>query len=339
MAAERERIHAQLQELFDSEAQHETVLDLESARVIVFSDQHKGQRDGADDFRRCERAYNAALGYYFAKGYTLMALGDVEELWECRPKDVIANYGYTLALEANFHRDGRYLRFFGNHDDQWESPRSVMKFLDEFYPGLEVKEGARFRVRKGDADIGTIFLAHGHQGTTMSDKYKWISRFVVRNVWRPVQRLLKKPSTTPATDFILREKHDLAMYGWAEEQEKTVLIVGHTHRPVFSGITHHAQLERQLSTATGERAAELRAELEWVKAQDGGIPGTSEALGAAVKPCYFNSGCCSFGDGDITGLEIVDGKIQLVRWPDDDGKPKPKVIASADLASEVFAKL
>ena len=32
-------------------------------------------------------------------------------------------------------------------------------------------------------------------------------------------------------------------------------------------------------------------------------------------PCYFNTGCCSFPDGDITGLEIADGMIRLVRWP------------------------
>jgi hypothetical protein len=36
---------------------------------------------------------------------------------------------------------------------------------------------------------------------------------------------------------------------------------------------------------------------------------------ALPTPCYFNTGCCSFGDGDITGLEISDGEIRLVRWP------------------------
>jgi hypothetical protein len=36
-----------------------------------------------------------------------------------------------------------------------------------------------------------------------------------------------------------------------------------------------------------------------------------------ATPCYFNTGCCSFGDGDITGIEIADGEIRLVRWPAD----------------------
>jgi len=33
-----------------------------------------------------------------------------------------------------------------------------------------------------------------------------------------------------------------------------------------------------------------------------------------MKPSYFNSGCCCFIDGDITGIEIEDGKIRLIKW-------------------------
>lgn len=33
------------------------------ARIVIFSDHHKGARDGADDFERCEPAYCAALAW------------------------------------------------------------------------------------------------------------------------------------------------------------------------------------------------------------------------------------------------------------------------------------
>ena len=33
-----------------------------------------------------------------------------------------------------------------------------------------------------------------------------------------------------------------------------------------------------------------------------------------VKPYYFNSGCCCYVDGDITGIEIADGMIRLIKW-------------------------
>ena len=54
------------------------------------------------------------------------------------------------------------------------------------------------------------------------------------------------------------------------------------------------------------------------------------------KPSYFNTGCCSFSDGDVTGIEICDGWIKLVRWPDDAGNPLPKILQEARL-QEVFA--
>src|SRR3712207_798581 len=33
------------------------------ARIVIFSDLHRGVRDGADDFERCEPAYCGALGW------------------------------------------------------------------------------------------------------------------------------------------------------------------------------------------------------------------------------------------------------------------------------------
>ena len=33
-----------------------------------------------------------------------------------------------------------------------------------------------------------------------------------------------------------------------------------------------------------------------------------------MKPSYFNTGCCCFSDGDITGIEIADGYIRLIKW-------------------------
>ena len=54
------------------------------------------------------------------------------------------------------------------------------------------------------------------------------------------------------------------------------------------------------------------------------------------KPSYFNTGCYAFLDGDVTRLEISDGEIRLVRWPDDEHLPKPKVLAKAKL-KDVFA--
>jgi hypothetical protein len=52
----------------------EIEVDPGTDRLALFSDLHRGARDGADDFLRCERAYPAALGYYLAAGYSRRSL-------------------------------------------------------------------------------------------------------------------------------------------------------------------------------------------------------------------------------------------------------------------------
>jgi hypothetical protein len=315
--------------------------DLETARYIIFSDLHKGQRDGADDFRKCERAYNAALGYYYSKGYTLFVLGDVEELWECRPKNVLAAYKYNLQLEAQFQAAGRYYRFYGNHDDDWANSSAVKQWLEPLYgSGLKVYEAAVLTVRKAGKEIGCMLVLHGHQGTSFSDRHRKISRVFVRYFWRPVQRIFGWSTTTPAKNWVLGEKHGRAMHQWASRKSKLILLAGHTHRPVMMSQTHSGNLLQDLERAeaqlaadpTGqelrERVAALRAELEWVKAQGPAPPDKVELLTEPEKPCYFNSGCCCYADGDVTGLELSDGMIKLVRWPDEQDRPRPHTLES-----------
>src|ERR1700759_5215752 len=48
-------------------------------RIIIFSDQHRGARDGADDFAICENSYLTALDYYNQENYYYVNLGDCEE--------------------------------------------------------------------------------------------------------------------------------------------------------------------------------------------------------------------------------------------------------------------
>jgi UDP-2,3-diacylglucosamine pyrophosphatase LpxH len=335
-------VSAGLDRVYGDAATEEQVLDVRTARVVVFSDMHKGTRDGADDFLRCERAYAAALGSYLERGYRLLVLGDAEELWENRPEGVLAAYDDVLRLEADFHRAGCYERFWGNHDDEWRYAGQVRKRLGRFFPGLRVREALKVRVRDGDADLGLLFLVHGHQGTLDSDRLSWLSRLFVRYVWRNVQRLAHISLNTPSRDYALAELHDTAMFTWARDHpDRPVLIAGHTHHPIFgtsrpaqaplrdiAEIEHDLDAARRATPADVARVAALRAELEFVRAE-GRRRGPPTI--PVVPPCYFNTGCCCFGDGDVTGLEIADGEIRLVRWPDDDGRPQPRVLARADL--------
>lgn len=331
-----------LSKAFDQDATEEHELDLDTAKLVVFSDHHKGARDGADDFRRCERAYVAALGYYLEEGHRLYVLGDVEELWENSPDEPLDAYPAALELEAEFHRRGRYERFWGNHDDHWGSPRAVEKRLWRYYPELEVREALKLRIMSDGERLGLLFFVHGHQGTAESQRFAWFSKLVVRYIWRPLQRRFGFSATTPARDWELRAKHNQALFAWARSHpEKPVLIAGHTHKPVFgtsrppkpkhrplSDVEAELADARTKSPADRDKIARLRAELAWVEA----IGRSTEPAPMPIEPpCYFNTGCCSFPDGDVSGIEIADGMIRLVRWCDDDGRALPKILVEDDL--------
>jgi hypothetical protein len=303
-------------------AAEEESFDPQRERIVIFSDHHKGVGDPADDFRRCEHAYTSALGYYLEAGYKLFVLGDAEELWEEHPDEVIKRYRDVLELEAAFVKRGNRLsRFYGNHDDQWASQAQVSKHLRGLFGDIKVREALRLTVNRPGKAPGTLFFVHGHQGTADSDRWGWASRLFVRHVWRPLQRKTGYTATTPARDFALRAKHDRAMYEWARSQAGgLVMIAGHTHRPVFSKCVPDPpptrpiqELEEAFDQASGDaaRAAAIRAELEYARTS---VRRPDEVL-TVSPPCYFNTGCCSFPDGDITGLEIADGQVRLVRWP------------------------
>jgi predicted phosphodiesterase len=324
---------------------------LEELRIAIVSDLHKGTRDGADDFWRCERAYRAAIAHYLEEGYRLVVLGDAEELWECDAPDVIECYRELLDIEAELHADGRYLRIWGNHDIDWRKPRLVQKHLSgTFGPDIAVHEALRIEVTAGGAAIGTLFLTHGHQGTADSELFALYSRPFVRG-FGLLQRGFNKPWNTPATDNRLRARHDKAMFEWARSKDHPplVLIAGHTHRPIYwdetppvppatriSGLAHRLDAARHAG-APPEQLAELHAALEYARGEQRWQTDPPEPV---EPPCYFNTGCCAFSDGDITAIEIADGEIRLVRFPDDDSQPHPKLLSDppAKLA-DVFARV
>lgn len=313
--------------------------DPSAGGLIVFSDQHKGARDGADDFRRSERAYNAALAYYYHKGHTLVELGDVEELWEEMPSVVIGRYPRTFELTGRFQKAGRYWRIFGNHDDLWSFPDAVKRLLRPVIgEDLRVHESVILELPVGKSTC-RLLMVHGHQGSIMSDGHAPLSRILVRWLWRPVQRLTGWSPNTPARSWDLRSTHNQAMHRWAAEQEGLLLLAGHTHEPVFVGGSRVEQLERQImglgspeSDEDRSRLASLNAQLEWAMAEHDDQESRTSKADTEASNAYFNTGCCCYRDGDITGIEIADGQIRLVRWPDNSGDPEPEVLAFAELA-------
>jgi len=322
----RRRIKNGLTDAYERCRTKERPVDLEREPVVIFSDHHKGKRDPADDFWRSEAAYNAALGYYFESGFTLVVLGDGEELWEETARPVLGAYVNTLDLEGEFLARGQYERVWGNHDLDWADKVAVNTLLSPALGSWEsfgVREALCLGVSAGERRLGQLFLVHGHQGTLDSDVLAWLSKPLVRFGWANLQRRVRRPSNTPARDHRLRAEHDRTMFEWAQEgKENPVLIAGHTHRPVFWARDRGAQdlhgLEVELAElrqagAPRTEIARQRARVEAARAQGATTPDLAPV--DMITPCYFNTGCCSFADGSVTGIELVEGSIRLVRWP------------------------
>jgi predicted phosphodiesterase len=282
-------------------------------KFIVFSDQHKGAKNGADDFMLCEPNYLAALEYYYEKGYFLIALGDCEELWENSLSAVKQNQQSSFEKEKQFFLNNRGIKIFGNHDLYWQNdPLAHFQLKEIFNCDIPIYEGVLLQTEIKSSTV-SIFCTHGHQGDAVSDG-NWFSKFFVSKIWAPLQSLLKINPNTPAYDTQLKTLHNGIMYEWSAAQKNLFLITGHTHQPVFESLTHIERLYRQMLFAEKIKdtsmIAALQKEIQVRKFEYGHI--SPDYL--QLKPTYFNSGCCCFNDGDITGIEIEGDCVRLIKW-------------------------
>ena len=279
-------------------------MDPLAGKFIIFSDHHKGNRDHGDDFAKCEPNYIAALEYYNGEGFSYINLGDSEELWKYKATAVLPMNKKALEAEAAFQEGDRYFRSFGNHDIIWKNKMDVDMLLKPYFRlPMPVYEGFILRTMVNGSPLH-FFLTHGHQGDKLSDNNAF-STWLVAHIWTPVQRYLRLNVNTPSKDDNLLNKHNKLMYEWSSNRKNIILLTGHTHQPVF---------------ASGKYSDHPSNEIP--------LPAAKPSL----KPSYFNSGCCCFNDGDITGIEIAGGRIALIKWYlDAAGTAKRKVLEEITL--------
>ncbi|MGX5818802.1 metallophosphoesterase [Chitinophaga lutea] len=292
---------------------------MDEARFVIFSDQHKGGADAADDFLPATDSYLKALGWYYAEGYTYINLGDCEELWENTPAAVIRANRLSLLEEAKFLQKKRYYRIFGNHDLEWNYLVPRNQFLKPIFGDtLSVTEGLIIEMPY-NGRMFRLFFTHGHQGDQRSDGNAF-SKWFVAAIWTPIQRFLDIRINTMAESIDLVDLHNIVLYEWTSRSPQTVLVTGHTHKPVFASLDHidrlTKQLERAVAEGNTEEADRIRAELAKRQAEYAG----KKIVKTMARPSYFNTGCCCFSDGDITGIEVSGGFIRLVKWKDGERK-------------------
>ena len=305
--------------------------DVSKDRVIIFSDQHKGARNGADDFMICEPNYLAALDYYYQKGYFLILLGDCEELWENTLASIKKHQQATFEKEKKFLKEDRCVKIVGNHDLYWRNDPFAHLQLKEIYEQeVPIYEAVLLQAQVDETRLN-IFCTHGHQGDAVSDG-NWFSKFFISKIWAPLQAFLRINPNTPAYDAQLKTVHNQIMYEWSAQQKNLLLITGHTHQPAFESLTHLERLYRSLLFAREAKDEDLVASLEQEIRQRRFEYDHISPDYLQLKPTYFNTGCCCFNDGDITGIEIEEDCFRLIKWTKKGGSSTRMILEEASLS-------
>jgi len=298
-------------------------------RIIIFSDQHRGTRNGSDDFGVCEKTYLAALEYYNQENFYFINLGDCEELWE-NTMFGIAKYNEAVyAMEKRFILRDAYCKVFGNHDLFWDNDPLAPVWLRKVYgKTIRIFAGVLIRADLVSPAYLNIFCTHGHQGDKQSDGNVF-SKWFVSYVWGPLQNLLEININSPSANNNLKTLHNMYMYDWSAAQVNTLLITGHTHQPVFNSLTHLERLYKRLQKARtlndDDAVKKIEAEIPRRQREYDFINQSFDKM----KPTYFNSGCCCYDDGTITGIEICNGFIRLIKWSLLEGEPA-RIIAEEE---------
>jgi predicted phosphodiesterase len=286
--------------------------DAHQDKFIILSDQHKGARDGADVFALAEKNYMVALNYYHKNHFFYINLGDSEELWENLLITVKRHNKATFEMEKKFLKRKAFIKIFGNHDLYWDNdPLATFNLKKIYGQALPIYEGVVLKTTVNKKSL-EIYMTHGHQGDLQSDG-NWFSKWFVSDIWGPFQAYLRINPNTPANNDQLKTAHNRMMYEWSSKRKNMLLITGHTHQPVFKSVTHleklYEELEAAKKTKSKSKIDELQKQIKSRENKGDRMPDFNGYLDT-----YFNSGCCCFDDGDITGIELADGYIRLIKW-------------------------
>ena len=105
-----------------------------TTKFILFSDCHRGDNSFADDFANNRNIYFHALKHYYNEGFQYCELGDGDELWENLSfESIFYAHKNVYMLMKQFHDEARLHMIWGNHDMVYRDPKYVEKYLSTFF--------------------------------------------------------------------------------------------------------------------------------------------------------------------------------------------------------------
>jgi predicted phosphodiesterase len=105
-----------------------------SSKFILFSDCHRGDNSFADDFANNRNIYFHALKHYYNNGFIYCEVGDGDELWEnLFFKSIFEAHKNVYLLMKQFYSENRLHLIWGNHDMVYKNPNYVKKYLSTYF--------------------------------------------------------------------------------------------------------------------------------------------------------------------------------------------------------------
>ncbi|MGE5942889.1 MAG: serine/threonine protein phosphatase [Flavobacteriales bacterium] len=257
----------------------------DSSKFVLFSDCHRGDNSFADDFANNRNIYFHALKYYYAEGFQYCEIGDGDELWEnLFFKSIFEAHKNVYLLMKEFHQQNRLHMIWGNHNMVCRNPDFVKRHLSTYF---DPKTGE---------DIPLFTNIQYHEGVilkhTVTNQQLFLTHGHQADWWnylfwkwsRFMVRVLWKPLNVMGIADPTSPAKNYKELIRVERRTKR-WIIANSNLLTITGHTHRPRFPEPGDIA------------------------------------YFNDGSCVH-PRSITGLEIENGKITLIKWEidtNDDG--------------------
>ncbi len=249
----------------------------DTSKFILFSDCHRGDNSFADEFANNRNIYFHALNYYHKEGFHYCELGDGDELWEnLNFESIFEAHKNVFKLLREYHLEQRLHMIWGNHDMVYKDKSYVDKHLSSYFEPIDDTDKKLF---EGITYNEAIVLEHTKTGQELFLTHGHQADWWNYTFWRWgrfLVRVLWKP---------------LQVWGIADPTSPA------------KNYTELIKLERRIK--------------KWIVQNNLLIT----IVGHTHRPRFpepgdipfFNDGSCVH-PRSITGLEIQNGQISLIKW-------------------------
>lgn len=248
-------------------------------KFILFSDCHRGDSSFADDFANNRNIYYHALNQYFKDNFQYIELGDGDELWENLSfKDIFeANKNVYLLIQKYFNHNRLHM-IYGNHDMVYRNENVTKKLLSEYF---DTKEGMNLPLFPSIKFHEALVLENIETKQELFLTHGHQADFMNYVGWK-INRFLVRILWKPLQVWGIKDPTSPAKnYVELIKVERRIKkwIADNGNKITITGHTHRPRFPKPHENLLN----------------------------------YFNDGSCVH-PRSITGIEIVEGKMALIKW-------------------------